>query len=118
MKICIGKSRREKVWQNKEISWKEFTNIVKNTVRTSETMGNYKRFSKVEQDEIKDVGGFVGGHLKGGRRKKGNLTCRSFLTLDMAMEGKAFGRTYAKLLILNVAYTPLISTQKKNQDYV
>lgn len=83
MKICIGKSRREKVWQNKEISWQEFTNIVKNTVRTSETMVNYKRFSKPEQDEVKDVGGFVGGHLKGGRRKKGNIICRSLLTLDM-----------------------------------
>lgn len=35
------------------------------------------------QDSIKDVGGFVGGHLKDGRRKKGNVLSRSMLTLDM-----------------------------------
>lgn len=35
------------------------------------------------QDSIKDVGGFVGGHLKDGRRKKGNVLSRSVLTLDM-----------------------------------
>ena len=38
---------------------------------------------KLQQDNIKDVGGFVGGHLKAGRRKKGNVLSRSLLTLDM-----------------------------------
>lgn len=38
---------------------------------------------KPQQDGIKDVGGFVGGHLRGGRRKSGTVLCRSMLTLDM-----------------------------------
>lgn len=38
---------------------------------------------KKQQDDIKDVGGFVGGHLKDGRRKSGTVLCRSMLTLDM-----------------------------------
>lgn len=39
--------------------------------------------SKPQQDSIKDVGGFVAGHLKAGRRKNGTVLCRSMLTLDM-----------------------------------
>ncbi len=38
---------------------------------------------KTQQDAIKDIGGFVGGHLKEGRRKKNHVLCRSMLTLDM-----------------------------------
>lgn len=39
--------------------------------------------SKAQQDTIKDVGGFVLGTLKGGRRKKDTVLTRSGLTLDM-----------------------------------
>ena len=39
---------------------------------------------KRQQDAIKDVGGFVAGHLKAGRRKNGTVLCRSMLMLDMA----------------------------------
>ena len=37
---------------------------------------------KGEQDAIKDVGGFVGGWMKGGRRKTGCVEHRTLLTLD------------------------------------
>lgn len=43
----------------------------------------YGKLSKAKQDSIKDVGGFVLGKLKGGRRKKANVLFRSGLTLDM-----------------------------------
>ena len=39
--------------------------------------------SKDDQDRIKDIGGFVGGHLKDGRRKTGHVTARQILTLDL-----------------------------------
>ena len=48
-----------------------------------ETVEEYKKMGKNQQDDIKDVGGFVGGHLKEGRRKSGMVLCRSMLTLDM-----------------------------------
>ena len=83
MKISVGKSRMSRKWENKEISWEEFCNMVKNTTRTSETVKEYKTMAKERQDSIKDVGGFVGGHLKDGRRKKGNVICRSMITLDI-----------------------------------
>ena len=85
MKLCIstGNSRKEKLWKNKEITWQQFLDRVKNTYRTSETLAEYRALSKDKQDEIKDVGGFVGGKLKDGRRKNGYVEHRSMLTLDM-----------------------------------
>lgn len=83
MKISIGKSRTQKTWKNQNISWEEFCKRVKTTKRTAETVEEYKQLPKMSQDNIKDVGGFVGGHLKEGRRKKGSVICRSFITLDM-----------------------------------
>lgn len=83
MKISIGKSRTQKTWKNQNISWEEFCKRVKTTNRTAETVEEYKQLPKMSQDNIKDVGGFVGGHLKEGRRKKGSVICRSLITLDM-----------------------------------
>lgn len=83
MKIAYGNSRMEKKWKNSEISWKDFCRRVSTTQTTTETVEEYRKMTKPQQDSIKDVGGFVGGHLKGGRRKTGTVLCRSMLTLDM-----------------------------------
>ena len=74
---------KKKLCENKEISWEEFCHRVSQTKRTSETMAQYDSFPKEKQDDIKDVGGFVGGSLKDNRRKKGYVECRSLITLDM-----------------------------------
>ncbi|CAK7035711.1 virulence-associated E family protein [Tissierella sp.] len=83
MKIANGNSRMDKKWKNTDISWEDFCSRVKTTQRTTETVEEYRKMRKGGQDSIKDVGGFVGGHLKDGRRKKGNVLSRSMLTLDM-----------------------------------
>lgn len=83
MKIAYGNSRMDKKWKNTDISWENFCSRVKTTQRTTETVEEYRKMRKGGQDSIKDVGGFVGGHLKDGRRKKGNVLSRSILTLDM-----------------------------------
>lgn len=83
MKIAYGNSRMETHWKNKDVSWDDFCTRVSTTQRTTESVEEYKKASKAEQANIKDVGGFVGGHLKGGSRKSGNVLCRSMLTLDM-----------------------------------
>lgn len=83
MKIAIGNSRMDKKWKNKELSWEKFLARVGQTTRTTETVSEYRTLNKGKQDAIKDVGGFVGGHLKEGRRRNGNVLCRSMLTLDM-----------------------------------
>ena len=83
MKIAYGNSRMEKKWKNNEISWENFCKRVSTTQTTTETVDEYRKMSKPQQDSIKDVGGFVAGHLKAGRRKNGTVLCRSMLTLDM-----------------------------------
>jgi len=40
------------------------------------------KMHKGKQDEIKDVGGYIGGYLRDGKRKSGSLEHRSLLTLD------------------------------------
>jgi putative DNA primase/helicase len=89
--ISTGNSRKEKHWNGSEIDVEELRERLANTICTSETVEQYRKLSKARQDDIKDVGGFVLGKLKGGRRKKDCVEYRSGLTLDMdyAVEGIA-----------------------------
>ena len=83
MKIAVGNSRMDKKWKNRDISWEDLCQRVSFTIRTTETVEEYRKLKKGAQDNIKDVGGFVGGQLREGRRKNGMVLCRSMLTLDM-----------------------------------
>ena len=83
MRISVGKNRFEKVWTTREVTWEQFAKKCSQTLRTNETMEEYKKASKKDQASIKDVGGFVGGIFKDGKRKNGNIECRSMLTLDL-----------------------------------
>ena len=56
MKIAVAHSRKEKIYENKEISWEEFCDKVSNTKRTNENMFEYDSLPKEKQDDIKDVG--------------------------------------------------------------
>ena len=46
MKIAVFNSRKEKLCENKEISWEAFCHKVSQTKRTSETMAQYDSFPK------------------------------------------------------------------------
>ena len=83
MKIAEGNSRMDKKWKNRDISWDDLCRRVSVTQHTTETVEEFRKLKKGRQDAIKDVGGFVGGHLRQGRRKNGMVLCRSMLTLDM-----------------------------------
>ena len=81
--VSTGNSRMEKRWNGGEMELEDFVRRISRTVRTAETVEQYRKLSKARQDSIKDVGGFVMGKLKGGRRKKDCVVFRSALTLDM-----------------------------------
>ena len=81
--ISTGNSRMEKRWNGAEMELDEFIERLSHTIRTAETVEQYVKMTKAKQDAIKDVGGFVMGKLKGGRRKKDCVEFRSALTLDM-----------------------------------
>lgn len=83
MIISIADNRKSKTWKNIELTWDEFLARAGTTKRTLETVEEYKNMSKKDKDEIKDAGGFVGGKLKDGKRKKGSVEFRSLITLDM-----------------------------------
>ena len=80
--IATGLSRKTKTWKNTLMSWEELVKRLSRTERTNETQEEYKALPKSRQDEIKDVGGFVAGHLKNGQRGTGKVECRSMITLD------------------------------------
>lgn len=80
--IAIGRSRKETNWKNREMLWSQLVERLSKTTRTGETYEEYKKMTKAQQDEIKDVGGFVGGTLKGGRRKTDSVVWRQVVTLD------------------------------------
>ena len=82
--ISIGKSRFDKKWKNREITWAELLQRLRDApTMTQETQAEYLRMSKDEQDSVKDIGGFVGGVLEGGKRGARTVRSRSMVTLDV-----------------------------------
>ena len=81
--ISIGRSRKETHWRNRDMLWSLFVEKLSNTHRTPETLAEYMKANKSRQDEIKDIGGFVGGTLTSGRRKADSVASRSLITLDI-----------------------------------
>lgn len=98
IQIAAGRSRKETKWKNTELTWSELLQKLQSTTRTRETFTQYKKMSKTDQSEIKDVGGFVGGTLRGGRRKAGQVLQRSLLTLDADYADADFLDTVGMLL--------------------
>lgn len=80
--LAIGNSRTEKKWKNRQMDWSELLVRLNTPTITQETVNDYKKMPKSQQDNIKDVGGFVGGWLKEGKRKRGYAQQRSLVTLD------------------------------------
>ncbi len=81
--IATGRNRKETSWRNKHMLWSELVNRLKSTHFTAETHQEYIAAKKGRQDEIKDIGGFVGGFIIGGRRKAGSVLHRQLITLDI-----------------------------------
>lgn len=80
--IATGLSRKTKTWKNQAVTWDDLVNRLSKTTRTTETVGEFRNLSKSDQDDIKDVGGFVAGKLKKGVRRSGYVESRSMITLD------------------------------------
>ena len=97
--IATADSSRAAKWRNKRTTWAEVAELLAETTRTKETVKQYFSYTKDRQDEIKDVGGFVGGILKAGTakikgkdvtftkpygwRRKGFVESRQLVALDV-----------------------------------
>lgn len=80
--ISVGNNRRDMVWKQTVLSVEELYKRLSTPVRGAETLQDYLHLKKSQQDDLKDVGGFVGGSLLGQRRKANNVTGRDIITLD------------------------------------
>ncbi len=81
--IAIGISARSRVWKNEKILWSDLVGRLCTENKTNETHKEYQRLNKQDQFEIKNVGGYVGGYLRSGRRHPENVMHRQLLTLDI-----------------------------------
>ena len=80
--ISVGNSRRDLNWKQTALTVSELYERLRNPVRSTELFADYIKMKKVQQDALKDVGGFVGGSLSSPRRKSNNVTGRDIITLD------------------------------------
>ena len=80
--ISTAGSRKATNWQPQTMRIAELFEKLRTPLRGKETLTAYMGMKKHQQDELKDVGGFIGGSLTG-RRKKGAVLNRDVITLDM-----------------------------------
>ena len=83
LKIATANSRLATRWDNNLINWPGLTERLANAHIGHDTVDQYHHLPKTKRDDLKDVGGFVGGHLAQGRRRKGHVLARSLIALDL-----------------------------------
>ena len=113
--ISSAGSRMAKHWPMQELWWSEMVEKLRNPVKSIESLAEYLRMPKGRQDDLKDVGGYVGGSLRDGRRLDKNVEHRDLVTLDL--DNIPAGQTDAvllKLQSLGCAYA-VYSTRKHEQ---
>lgn len=81
--LATAKHRFDKHWKNKKTTWSALLKKISEPHYTAETLTEYAALPKTRQDEIKDVGGYVGGYLTNGTRKNENVLHRQVITLDI-----------------------------------
>ncbi|MBR1584427.1 MAG: virulence-associated protein E [Clostridia bacterium] len=80
--ISTGNSRKDRNWKSQTYSIPQFFDLLRVPQKGAETLAEYMRLPKTQQDDLKDVGGFVGGTLSGKQRKASAVTGRCMVTLD------------------------------------
>ena len=85
--VSVAGTRKTKHWPRTEIFWSEFVDRLRTPFRSPETMEEYLAMPKAKQDELKDVGGYVGGTFAHDIRKAAYAEGRDLITLDMDQIG-------------------------------
>ena len=83
LRIVTGRSRHETKWKARTLSWSELCHRLCSEKRTGETVDAYQAMTREQRGAVKDIGGFVGGTLRGDRRKASEVLTRSLITLDI-----------------------------------
>ena len=114
--ISVGGSRTSKKWSANETDWPALCERLRTPIRGTESHEAYMRMPKAQQDTLKEIGGFVGGTLRGGRRKATSVTGRDLITLDLDAIRK--GGVEAVLAAVNAlgCASAVYSTRKHEPD--
>lgn len=83
IEIAMAFTAQARSWKNKKISWGDFLNKLRTPVVRDITFKDFKNLNKTDAAKVKDVGGYVGGYLRGGKRSPANVSYRQLLTLDI-----------------------------------
>ena len=81
--ISVGSGRWAKNWRPQTLLVSELYERLRVPNRGTETLAAYLSLTKAQQDNLKDVGGYLAGSLAGTRRKAGAVTGRDVITLDL-----------------------------------
>ncbi len=81
--ISTANNRWSTNWAGQVLQWSELVAKLQFPARGVETLAEYLSLPKPKQDNLKDVGGFVGGSMSSGRRKVIHMTGRDVITLDL-----------------------------------
>ncbi|WP_010245879.1 virulence-associated E family protein [Acetivibrio cellulolyticus] len=114
LEISFGKNRSDTNWKPDYPEWADLVDRFKRVRRTNETMAEYDVMAKENRDRIKNGPAFVGGFIKGGRRKKENVENRWLITLDADNADNNFIFT-SSLMLDGTAYA-IYSTHSSRPD--
>lgn len=81
--ITTASHRKSRNWQGRQVTWQRLVMELSEPITGSETYHEFMTLPKSKQDDLKDVGGFVGGSFSGNRRLSQELTGRDLITLDL-----------------------------------
>ena len=95
--ISVAPNRFSKDWEPRGVEWSGVTRQLRNCKHTRETVAEYRAMSKEDRARAKDVGGFVGGFVRGARKAEA-VTYRSLVTLDIDYARKDTLQTVRDLL--------------------
>ena len=81
--ISTAGNRDALIWKPSVMTWAALVERLRVPLVGTESHAAYMRMGKPQQDQLKDVGGFLGGTLRRGRRKINEVTGRDLVTLDL-----------------------------------
>lgn len=112
IQITTGQNRKSTNWIRQSLKWSDFVSKLSKPIRTEEKIEEFLQYNKSKQTDLKDVGGFVAGTVKDGRRRAESILTRCIVALDADnIEAGQTDEVLKKVSALGCAYA-VYSTRK------
>ena len=117
IEIAVAFTAEAKAWKNKKISWPDFVDKLRKPIVKDIAFKQFKALSKKEAAVYKDVGGYVGGYLRAGKRSPANVSYRQLLTLDIDFGTLDFWEAFAFVYSCEAVIHGTISNEEAAPRY-